>query len=168
MACLLWYLAELLRLAVTWQSPLTFALTPCIQSPAAEHPVFQTHQHWTWQPFSMFEQHVRAAAAGGGQPGSTTQSQSQPAPLLLLLPEHLPACTIAASQLHDRYVIRQCSPTMLLHCPLADPAEAMQSWWTRPVQLDRPGRLLTPRTWRNLLDGMALCPASTRASLSPC
>ena len=29
-----------------------------------------------------------------------------------LLPKHLPACTIATSQLHDRYGLR---PTMLLH-----------------------------------------------------
>ena len=93
------------------------------------------------------------AAADGGQPGSP---QPQPAPPLLLLPKHLPACTVAASQLHDRYGLRECSPTMLLHGPLADQLEAMKSWCTRPVQLDRPGRPLNPRTWRNLLDGMTL------------
>ena len=97
-----------------------------------------------------------APAAGGGQAGSTATPQSQPAPPPLLLPKHLPACTVAASQLHDRYGLRECSPTMLLHGPLADQLEAMQSWCTRPVQLDRPGRPLNPRTWRNLLDGMTL------------
>ena len=96
------------------------------------------------------------AAAGGGQPASTAPPQSQPQPPPLLLPKHLPACTVAASQLHDRYGLRECSPTMLLHGPLADQLEAMQTWCTRPVQLDRPGRPLNPRMWRNLLDGMTL------------
>ena len=46
--------------------------------------------------------------------------------------------------------------------PLGSPVEAMRSWCTGPVQLDRPGRPLDPRSWRNLLDGMTLCPGFLR------
>ena len=109
-----------------------------------------------WQISSLLLlQQQPPAAAGGGQPGSTAPFLSQPAPLLLLLPKHHPAST-AASQLHDSYGLRDCCPTMLLHDPLADQLEAMKSWCTRPVQLDRPGRQLKQRPWRKLLDGMTL------------
>ena len=96
-----------------------------------------------------------AAAAGVSQPAAL-HHLSLRRPLLPLLPKHHLASTVAASQLHDRYGISNGSPTMLLHAPLADQLEAMKSCCTRPLQLDRPGRPLHPRTWCNLLDGMTL------------
>ena len=83
----------------------------------------QTHLHWTWQPVTSLhpQQQIGTSLA------ITASPQSHLSPPLLLLPKHLPACTAAASQLHDRCGLRECSPAMLLHGPLADQLEGVQS-----------------------------------------
>ena len=83
----------------------------------------------------------------------TTQHNSQPAEVQMRrpFPVSLPACQVPTSSFGQRYGLNTIKTRHLLNtAPLAQQLQALQSYYTTTIRLDRPGHYFKHRTWLNI------------------